>query len=217
VSGRRPTTLLVVALASASLLAGCNSGSEKMVRTGSQPARITADNRLDSDPSPLSLADVARFRAGSPQRAVMQLMFWAQWGNFPAIPDSYDSRVVRRLGIPRITDSYSWLAPSLVSAKPRFVAYRRVGRDAFLGMELLTRQYAPTRDSFVLHPSSAGWKIVWDTLLARSLSGYTTSRLVPNSGTPSLRARRAGDAAAKAYRDVYPVLARTAARSPRKP
>ena len=198
-------------MGAAFLVAGCSLGkgsSDKMVRTGAVPTRTTASKRLVTEPAPLSLTDVARYPAGSPERAVIQVLFWAQWGNLPAVVSGYDPLVVSRLGVSRITASYAWLFPTLVSARPRIVEHRRVGRNAFVSVELLTRRYAPTRDSFLLRPEAAGrWRVVWDTLLARSLSGITTERLSPNPDKPSFRVRRAAEAAAQAYRNIYAAAA----------
>jgi hypothetical protein len=212
---------LAAVLGAAFLLAGCSLGkgsSDKMVRTGAVPTRTTANKRLLTEPSPLSLADVARYPAGSPERAVTQLLFWAQWGNLPAVVGGYDPVVVSRLGVSRITASYAWLFPTLASARPRLVEHRRVGRNSFVSVELLTRRYAPERDSFLLRPEAAGrWRVVWDTLLARSLSGWTVDRLTPDPNKPSFRVRRAAEAAAQAYRNIYASLAARATIRARRP
>jgi hypothetical protein len=209
------TLMLCAALAGAALISGCNSGGDSsgaMVRTGTVPVRTTPSGRLTSEPSPLTLADVGRFPVGSAQRAVMQLLFWGQWGNLPAVAASYDARVVQHLGESTLRETYDWLASSLVATRPLIAGARRSGPYTFVAVELLTKDNPPTHDSFLLRPVAGGWSVVYDTVLDRALNGYTTQRVAADPNHPSARAQRAGAAAAKAYRDLAPTLAAPRAR-----
>jgi hypothetical protein len=179
-----------------------------MVRTGTIPVQTTRDGRLATEPEPLSLADVGRYPDGSAARAVARILFWAQWGNIPGVLDAYDRRIVRRLGVAQMAASVGWVAPSLSATRPRVTGVTRSGRATFVGVELLTRNYAPGRESFLVARTGGRWKVVWDTLLARSLAGSVIARLARDPRNPSASVRRAAQSAADRYRALGASIAR---------
>lgn len=199
-------------LAATLLTGGCGGGGgspDEMVRTGTIPTRTTAEGRLATEPAPLSLADVARYPEDSPRRAVAQVLFWAQWGNIPGAIDLYDRRVIRLLGRAEMAASFGWVAPSLTSALFRLRGVARSGTATFVGVDLLTRQYPPGHESFLLRRTPDGWRIVWDTLLARSLAGSVVARLAPDPRDPSFAVRRRALAATERYRAFGASIARS--------
>ena len=171
------TACLAAIAAIAVLLAGCSDDdtSGEFVRTGPVPVETDDHGRLNAKPSPLTLADVARQPEGSPQRPVLELLFSAQWGYLPAVPDRYDPRIVSGLGRRQIVQAYGRLGKTLVETRPELRESRREGDDAFVSVELLTTEDGPTEESFVLARRRGDWKVVYDTLLARSLAANAAS------------------------------------------
>lgn len=189
-------------------VAGCgsdSSGTDKMVRTGPTQPQAAADGRLTSNPSPLTLEDLDKLPKASAQLAVMETLFWAQWGNIPALAQAYHPQVVEDVGVSRLTDTYAWLRPQLLRSRMRLISARRNGREVFVAVEMASMDGPPSQDGFVLRQLDGGWRIVYDTLLDRGLSGYVAfleSRNPPDRA-PDQAAVRAGQAAARKYRESY--------------
>jgi hypothetical protein len=202
----------VAAIAAALLSGGCSvsddESPDEMTRTGPLPAEPGPDGRLDADPSPVTLKDVGRQPPGSPQRVVMQLVFFVQWGNLPATTDLYDARIVAGLGRDRIVNGYGWLSPTLGFTRPQIRDTRTEGENAFVNFELLSKRFPPTRETVVLRRRGKDWRIAWDTLLARSLSGVALASQAPNPAKPNLSARRAAEAEERRYRTLAASVAR---------
>ena len=204
--------LCAVAVATCLLVAGCggsDSGSDRMTRTGEADPKATADGRLASNPAPLTLKALDELKEGSAEQSIMTLLFWAQWGNIPAVVDAYDPQVLDSLGVSVITSSYSWLRPSLLVSQPRLVSVKRAGENVFLGLELRTTTGAPQRESFVMHRAGDQWQVRYDTLLDRGIYGATITRLNPDPTAKHqpVKVLREAEAAAQRYRDTYPSLA----------
>jgi hypothetical protein len=204
--------LCVAAVALAVLVGGCggsDSGSDRMVRTGEADPKAAADGRLTSNPAPLTLKSLDEVEEGSPEQAVMTLLFWAQWGNIPAVVDAYDPQVIDALGVTAITSAYSWLRSSLVVSQPRLVSVKRTGENTFVGVELRTTTDAPQRESFVMHRVGDEWRVRYDTLLDRGINGAVITRLNPDPTAKRQPDKVLAEAAAAAqtYRDTYPSLA----------
>jgi hypothetical protein len=203
--------LCVAAVALTVLVAGCggsDSGSDRMVRTGEADPKAAADGQLASNPDPLTLKSLDEVEEGSPEQAVLTLLFWAQWGNIPAIVDVYDPRVIDALGVTAVTSAYSWLRPYLVVSQPRLISVKRTGENTFLGLELRTTSGAPQRESFVMHRVGDEWRVRYDTLLDRGIYGATIERLNPDptAKRQSNKVLQEAEAAAQTYRDTYPTL-----------
>ncbi len=203
--------LCAVAVAVGLLAGGCagsDSGSDRMTRTGEPNPKVAADGQLASNPAPLTLKALDEFDAGSAQRSVMTLLFWAQWGNLPAVVEAYDPDVRDALGVSAITSSYSWLRGSLLVSQPRLVSVTRTGENVFLGLELRSTTGAPQRESFVMHRDGDQWRVRYDTLLDRGIYGATITRLNPDPSATRqpVKVLREAEAAAQRYRDTYPSL-----------
>ncbi len=190
-------------------IGGCDTertDSDRMVRTGAPKVEVGANGRLNANPAPLTLKDLSRFKSGSAEAAVMQLLFWTQWGNLPSIVDAYDPRVVRRLGVSNLTGAYSWLRPQIASSKAQLLLVRRRGTTRFVGIELLSKDADPTRESFLLRRSEGEWRILYDSLLEQALKAHTVARLSGDSPRPSSRVVKVAERAAQQYRDIYPSI-----------
>ena len=205
--------LAAAVLASLSLAAcGGGSGTDQMVRTGTVPVEQQADGRLAANPSPLTIEDVEKQPVNSPQRAVMQLILWAQWGNLPGTVDSYDRGVIDGIGVTAVAGSYDYMRPQLLLSQARIIGTRASGPAQFVSLELATRTDPPTREGFLLRRRNGRWRIVFDTLLETAVEGYTISQQEPGRAKPSLRAKRNGARAAQRYRDVYSSIVLAGAR-----
>ena len=185
-------------------LAACGgSGTDQMVRTGTVPIEQKVDGRLAANPSPLTIADVDKQPAKSAQRAVLQLIFWAQWGNLPAVVAGYERRVVDGVGVTSIAGTYDYLRPQLLLSQTRITSTRPSGGGQFVSLELANTSGPPSREGFLMHRRNGAWRVVYDTLLESAVEGYTISQQEPGRDDPSLSAKRNGARAAQRYRDVY--------------
>lgn len=186
------------------------SSSEEMVRTGQRAPAQASDGRLESNPDPLTLRDVARQPRGSARATVVEVLFWAQWGNLPAIVDRYTRQVVTEVGVPRFTGAWAWLRPQTASSLYRIVLVRRNGARTFVGLESATTSGPKAREAFVLRRVAGRWRVAYDTMLDRGLEGHVTA-ITPDSsrGRPNGAAQRAGKRAAQAYRNVEAAVAFT--------
>lgn len=198
---------IAVVLAAAVVASGCGSsgGDSKMVRTGKPVVQVKPDGKLSANPAPLTLADVQKQPKDSAEKAMFELLFWAEWGSWPNVVDGYDPSIVASLGLDDITGAYSVLRPQLVAAQPRLLsALRRDGRVA-VQIELLTTTSAPMRESFLLRKTDGRWRIVSDTLLERGLVAYVQQRTEtdPNAAKASPRGARAGLQAGARYRSAF--------------
>ena len=182
-----------------------------MVRTGQPEVRQLPNGRLDSDPAPLLLKSVEDQPDGSAEQAIIQMLFWAQWGSAPNVVDSYDPAIVAALGLPTLTGSYALLRPQLVASQIRFVEVKKSGRQVFVAVELTSKTLPPARESFLMRRSSRGlstvaWRIVYDTLLERGLNSYVQTTEARNPQRPDPQAIRKGEQAASGYRNAFSTL-----------
>lgn len=200
-SVRTVLVALASAIAGAVLFAGCDGGSpdDRIVRTtASRPAALP-DGRLKSQPSPLTLAEVSRQPRNSPQRVVMEMVFFAQWGSLPNVRTAYGPEVLRRVSLTDMYGAYALQRASLVAALPRIKDVTTTKTGRFVAVRFSSATSPPVDDSFLLRRVDGGWKIVYDSLLDRALSQYVQTRVDP-SLEPSRRAKAAGNAASDRFR-----------------
>jgi len=201
---RRVGRLLAGAVVAVVLLAGCGgSGSDQMVRSGTVTVQQKADGTLRSTPAPVTVADVEKLPAGSPQQTVARLVFWAQWGNLPAVADLYDRRVIGIVGRSRIVGTYDYVRADLLTSQLRIRGTRPSGSGVFVSAELASTSGPPRREGFLLVRRGGAWRVVYDTLLERAIEGYTITQLAPGDPTPSVAAQGGATRAAQRYRDAY--------------
>ena len=201
---RRVERLIAGAAVAVLMLAGCgSSGSDQMVRSGTVAVQQKADGALASIPAPLTIKDVEKQPADSPQQALTRLFFWTQWGNLPAVADLYDRRIIAIVGRSNIVGAYDYLRPDLLTSRLRILAARRSGAGVFVSAEVASTAGSPRREGFLLVRRGGAWRVVYDTLLERAVEGYTIGQLAPGDPTPSLAAQRSATRVAKRYRDAY--------------
>ncbi len=178
---------------------GCGGG-ERTVNTPKGEVQVDQNDTLLSQPSPLTPPDLRRFPESSPQRAVLQLLLWAQWGDIPRVFGAYSPKVVDRLGVVPIAGAYSFLRGSLAVSLPRLVKFDRSSDRAAVGVDFLSAIGPPARDSFQLRRVGAGWQVIYDTLLERGLASYASAKKL-NQDKPE---SRVGQRAAEPYRAIAP-------------
>jgi hypothetical protein len=155
----------------------------------------------------MSYEEVARAKDGSPERAVLQLMFWGQWGSPQGVLAQYSPRAVRVAGADNIAGIYLANRDYLASTLPRIETIRSVGRRRLVALRLLTLESPPRAESFVLTPSRHGWEILSDSFVESSLAGYVQGVKqkqlhpgAPDDATPDREAVAAGQKALAEYR-----------------
>lgn len=180
-------------------LAGCGErGSEEATRASG--AAIRADGRLTVDPPLLSPKDITRQPAGSPQRRVVEQLFWAQYGNLPNVLAAYDSSVWSAVPPVEIVSTYQFLRPSLavIAPKIRVVKQSRTRGDVLVGFH--ARSAPPSQHSFSLRRVDGTWKIFYDTLLDRGLLQYAGAKGLEGETKPSATSQRQAEDLARQFR-----------------
>jgi len=196
--------VLTVALTAAGC--GGDSGELKSIdsylKTSRDFPKVRPDGRLTQDPPPLTAKDVNREPEGSPRRTVLQLLLYAQTGH-PGVVSLYEPQAQRSVALENLIGSYALARPTLAASWPRFVQEIE-GEDATtLDVLLFTKGAPPVKDTFVLRQSSSGWRIAYDTLLARWLAGYLQGVHDFGKDEPSRTGIRTGQLAAKGFRDTF--------------
>jgi hypothetical protein len=173
------------------------------------PARHAAGNaggRLAGAPPPLSEAQIRRAtKEGSPDRAVLNFLYWARWGSLPSVVSAYDPRVVARVGAVQIAGGWERLGPSLQDIQPRIVGSRRGRRGSVdVTVRILRENAGPQDASFTVHriPGRSGWYLAFDTMLEDAIGPAVASAVSrqPLSEPPAPEAQRAGAAVASKFR-----------------
>lgn len=204
----RRLTVACLAVLAASVASGCaaRSAEHPGIPLSGSP-RVLADGRLATNPAPLTLQDVERLPAGSPGRAVMMMLFWAQWGSPPNVAAAYDSGVMRALGVSSLVGTWESVRQSIVRVLPKIAVERfdSTRREAFVGLELANTAGPPIRQAFDLRRVGAVWQIVYDTMLDNALPGYVAEQLTPDPAAKHVSAagERAGIMAAARYRAYW--------------
>jgi hypothetical protein len=199
-------------------LAGCGAKSSEHPNVPvSGSVRVLADGRLATDPPPLTLQDVDREPAGSPARVVLSLLFWAQWGSASSIADAYDAGALNAVGVSNLVGAWESLRGSILNVLPTVVFVRKTSpSEASVGLRLQTASGPPARQLFVLRSTPAGWRVVYDTLLAGALPGYVSEITTANPSTkPTGAAAHLGVEAAAAYRAYWATQAVSAQGQPK--
>lgn len=210
---------LLIGLASAVVaaipLAGCNGDrlDDRIVRTTENRPEVLPNGRLKSQPSPLTVADIKRQPPNSPQKVVMELLFFAQWGGLANLKSAYSPAVLDRVNERDLAGAYALQRPALVTVLPRIVAVRKTASGRLVAVRFGSTAGPPSEDSFLVRRRRGQWRIVYDSLLDRALAQFVQTRVDP-SPTPSARARRAGLAAAERFRAASGIQA---AKKPGRP
>jgi hypothetical protein len=202
VTSRMLVVLALIAISAVSVLVGTQLQHDAAAPSAAERER--PDGSLSADPQPLSLDDVRATANGSASEAVMYLWYWAQWGGLPNVLAVYSPAVVARLGAEDMAGAYSLQRASLLAARPEIVSEVTGPGGTMVAVRALRRNTKPQELSYTLRRIRGEWRIVFDTQLESGLAAWVQFRSTPDpeSGDAPPSARRAGIAAARAYRAV---------------
>ena len=191
-------------------MAGCGGDDGKVSRTGPSKPEELSNGQLDRRPTPLRIEDVANAKPGSPERAVLEVMFWGQWGSPQGVLAQYSPRVVRATGAQNIAGIYESNRDYLASTLAQVETTKAVGRRRVVALRLLTEESPPRAESFLLTPAKDGWRIIYDSFVENSLAGYVQTAeqqarhpRAPDDATPDPAAVAAGRKAVAEYRRLF--------------
>lgn len=214
--GRVRVAVLCLIAAAPAGLAACGDGGSNVTRTGSTPLVQRSDGSLMRVPDPLTVADLHRVPADSPQATLLRLWFYAQWGSAPILSRFHDDRVTRALSAAVVAGVYEQQRDEMVDSRPRIRSVARRPEGVLLRVDLLTASAPPRPEFLLLRRGSGGWRIIYDSYLNDALVAYvqtqTQQRVAPQSG--ALQAIDVGDLAASRYRAV--LLSEFARRTPQR-
>jgi hypothetical protein len=182
-------------------------GESNITRTGTTPVVQQRDGRLNRDPDPLSIADIERLPADSPQSVVFRIWFYAQWGSSTSIPRYYDAKVVKTIGAATIANAFARDRDDIVRGQPRLRGVLRTSGGRLVTMQVFSVTDRPHLESFLLRHRAGRWRVVHDTLLEEALridaQVRTQQRVDPGAARFDPRAITAGIRAATRYRTIY--------------
>jgi len=162
------------------------------------------DGSLTRLPDPLSLDDLDRFPRDSPQQAVFRLWFYGQWGSSLNTVGLYDRRVRRMIGDSAVAGAYAAERLGMLDSHPIVRSVARNAGGTLVTVDMLTTSEPPRREFFLLRRQSAGWRIIYDSVLARALPAYVQAQMglatAPPDSAVYLRAIAAGTNAVNRYR-----------------
>ncbi len=134
----------------------------------------------------------------------MRLWFFGQWGSTPSVVEFYDERTSDVVDPGMIAGAYNQARSEMLASTPRVQDVTRGPRGTLVTLELLSRDSAPVRESFLVQRQTGGWRVLHDTFLERNLASYAQAfaqnRLAPGRERADPRALRAGFDAAFEYR-----------------
>ena len=155
-------TAVVLAAALAACGESVHDGS-RMTRTGTLPVVVGAGGKLVAQPSPLTLADLRRYPAGSPQAQVMRTVFFAQWGGANAVADAFTPAARTALGDNVIDAAYAFNRLGLTTALPRLISVQSDGDTATVMVRFFTHERPPQTTTYVLRRIDGTWRIGYDS------------------------------------------------------
>jgi hypothetical protein len=199
----RRWALLAAVLALA--CAGCGTNEATSPGTADKAPKQRADGRLAVDPAPLTFADIERRPAQSAERAVIELLFWAQWGSTPNLVAAYDPVVREALSTSWIGGAYAMRRPAIAVAQPKVERVEKTDLGTVVTLRVLSRAAPPALHSFTLRRRGAYWRVVHDTFLEDALAAYvqTINDPDPQDANVPLPAFKAGIQASRRYRDLF--------------
>jgi hypothetical protein len=174
--GRTAGLLLAVVLVS-----GCG-----VKEPGELPVRTLEDGRLSIDPSPITLADLARRSERTPGAALRRLWFSIQWWDEPGILAAYAPAVANTLGAGRVIEAWEPHRGSLIGSRLHIIETSRNRTSAVVTFTRETRSSPPIYGSATMVREGKDWRILHDTMLDDALGGRRASaRLRALTLTPS--------------------------------
>lgn len=201
--------LALTCIAGLILVVGCASDddtAERITRTGSPSVEERPNGKLTKAPPPLTTKDLAQTRGGGPEKTVMALWFYGQWGSPPDVVSLYDERVQRELGPEVVAGAYASVRLEMLATRPKILATRKSPRGTLVLVNLLSASSPPQQESFLLERGEDGWRIIHDTYLERLVPPFiqaaAQARFAPESDKLDPRAARAGVEAASRFRNL---------------
>jgi hypothetical protein len=199
--------LIAGAVAISVVASGCSNGggsadTARIVRTGSSVE--VRNGKLTGSPDPLTFAQISKAGAGTPAGTVMTLFFWTQWGSIPNVVAMYDPRIRAALGSITIADAYEDQRAAALATEVAVQDVVRSRLGTVVTVDGLTRDFPPSRDSFLLSRRNGRWYILQDTVLERGLAAIAGARASRGlSGAAAARREQvAGAVAARNYRNL---------------
>jgi hypothetical protein len=195
------------AVAISVVASGCSNGggsadTARIVRTGSSIE--LRNGKLTGNPDPLTFAEIAKAGSRTPAGTVLALYFWTQWGSIPNVVAMYDPRVRAALGSTTIADAYEDQRAALLATEAAVQDAVRSRLGTVVTVDGLTRDFPPSRDSFLLSRRNGRWYILQDTVLERGLAAIAGAQASRGLSGPAAarRAQVAGAVAARNYRNL---------------
>lgn len=191
--------LTVVAL----YLAGCGGGNDSIEAGSSQAAAPEAEGQPPT--TLLSREDVQKQPPGSARAAVMNLLYWAQWGNWPEVVAAYEPRIRSVAEDTRIMGTYQQQRGSLMTTRfsIRDQASTSRGRQ-FVAVEFTLGNGMKQSQSYLLVRRGGKWRISNDTFFQAAYRTYmqdvVQTAVAPGATKPAGAALRAAAAAAESLR-----------------
>jgi hypothetical protein len=190
-----------VALLAAGAIA-CGSTSKPTPRPAAAATPATPKLHL------LRQADLRKFPADSPQRAVLTLWYWSQWGSWPNVVAAYAPTVRGTVGDNRLAGSYAQQRGSMQVSQFEIREVNTAPTATVVTTIVRPSGGAPIPESWTLRQGAADrWEVVHDTFLERALPDYVQTvaqdRIAPGASKIDPRARIAGRRARETYRNLF--------------
>src|SRR4051794_38007010 len=192
--GKRHLLTLIVwlcILAAALVASGCGPFSEDSKTTSSGPKLLT-------------VADLKKYPDRSPEAALLEHIFFIQWGSAQNLVAGLDPNVTASVGVPEIVDGYSFLRPSMSASRLRITGKKKTSAGTLLTFEILPRSGAAQPDSVLLRKVGKNWIIVYDGLLDRGIPGsiFAAASAAPSTKRSKIRTQRRIDKVLSLYHSV---------------
>ena len=191
---------LIVAAVS---VAGCGGGNDNAGSTVSQ-AGASGDDEPAPAPALLARKDVDRQPTGSSTAAVMNLLYWAQWGNWPEVVAAYEPRIRGIAGDTKIIGTYQQQRSTLMNTRFTIRERAQTSRGQFVAVEFQGSKGETQSQSYLLVRRNGKWRILNDTFFENAfrtyVQGVVQNTVAPNATKPSRAAVQSASAAAESLR-----------------
>lgn len=197
-------TLTAALIAAALLAAGCGGDSDNAKSTVPQAA-ASGDEPAPA-PTLLARKDVQKQAAGSATGAVMNHLYWAQWGNWPEVVAAYEPRIRKIAGDTRIIGTYQQQRSSLMTTRFNIRDQFQTSRGQFVAVEFVGPRGETQSQSYLLVKRGGKWRILNDTFFENAyrtyVQGVVQNTVAPNAKKPSKAAVDAANSAAESLRSA---------------
>jgi hypothetical protein len=179
------------------VVTGCGSGSTRAMPHTEAFVRLT---------------DIKGVGGGSPSAMTLRLWRAVQVGDAVSAASYYDHRVLRTIGLGRVSSALAQQRSHLEVLRPKILSVSQTPLGAEVVVKAMnmvqgTRENPIEIFSFVFRRASQGWRVAYDTLLGDSLSAYVEgqvqAQVAPGSSAPSPKAQIAGQRIGEEYRNLF--------------